>query len=98
VSTVEELHKYKQMWKEFEKIRGFWIAVLPTSRNLPNIQDEMEDIKLKYFPKAFKKTIKIEIETNKFDDIAFGIKTIGNIIDDISGNSGIPEMKIIKDK
>ena len=82
----EENEKYKKMWEEFENIRGLWTAILPTlgSRSQVNIQDEMENIKQKYFPKTFKKTVTIEIEAkneNQINDRVSGLKkylTFGN--------------------
>ncbi|HUW45073.1 MAG TPA: hypothetical protein VMW50_04675 [Dehalococcoidia bacterium] len=102
---IDERNKYMQMWEELIldfKQKGCYTKFSIEVFNRLNWEELtlyiIEKIEQKYFPKTFKKTVTIELVTNKYDDIAFGIKTIGNIIDDISGNSGIPEMKIIDRK
>ena len=104
---IDEIIKLLKEGKENEKYKKMWYGtrdkfVYIEQMNFPikrytyeNIMSVMNEIKQKYFPELIKKTIKIEIEAKDIDGMAFGIKTIGHIISDISGNKNIPKMKII---
>ena len=94
----EENEKYKKMWEEFENIRGLWTAILPTSRNQVNIQNEMNDIKQKYFPEPVKKTITIKIEAKnekQFNDRVCGLSKYLSFCNDNKTGDEDYEMKLV---
>ena len=99
----EELKHYKKYKKIVEEVERFLapgvITEIPEdmvgSRHIDIITYQIKKIKQKYFPETFKKTVTVEIEAKDTDGLAFGLKTIGNVISDISGDSGIAKMKII---
>lgn len=97
LEKVEENEKYKKMWYETrDKFVYIEQMNFPIHRyTYENIMSVMNEIKQKYFPELIKKTITIEIEAKDIDNMAFGMKTIGHIISDISGNKNIPKMKIV---
>lgn len=97
LENVEENGKYKKMWyKTRDKFAYIEQMNFPIHKyTYEEIISIINEIKREYFPELIKKTITIEIEAEDIDSMAFGIRTIGYIISDISGNKNIPKMKIV---
>ena len=100
---IDDVVKHLQILEEIEEMftpgKIFYICKNKNfehhAQQIMDLKYIVDEIKQKYFPELIKKTIKIEIEAKDIDGMAFGIKTIGHIISDISGNKNIPKMKII---
>ena len=91
LEKVEENGKYKKMWEELEEMfkpgKTFYVCknknFQEQAQKIMDLEYIIDELKEKYIPKPFKKTVKIEVESKNESKVDDGIKDIEVLVDQV---------------